>query len=228
MPIPKAYLGEKLVSQYDAHHFGGAGGQYVFQKDIAILDRLLQIRSGLILDAPCGTGIYTDHFAQAGFNMVGADASFRMLQQTRSRGVQSGLFLCDVNQLPLQEQVFDAVLLIRLMQHLPRQQMRDILHEFGRVVKPGGKVIFDTLSWSPRAVPLDAGLGMHVYTLRQAEELIREAGLVKVDSVSAYLFSAIWYRKFPIWAIKIFERIEAILPAGMLLRTFWACTCRRG
>lgn len=223
MATPKAYFGEKTVRTYDSRHFGGKSGRYIFQKEIDIIDRLLNSGSGLILDAPCGTGIYADHYHRRGFRLIGVDASEQMLRESRSRQECLNLVLCDINHLPFKENSIDMIMMIRLCQHLPQKQIMLILREFERVSKPKGRVIFDTLRWSPRAVRPEALDGMHVYALSRIEEMIREAGLAKVNAVSAYLFSAIWYRKLPLILIKVLEMIERAVPPAWLLRTFWAC-----
>ncbi len=223
MMLPKAYTGAALVETYDARHFGGLSGQHVFQKDIAILDALLGSPAGPVLDVPCGTGIYAAHYRRQGQPLLGADAAHPMLLLARSRQSDLPLLGCDINRLPFPNDSFAAVLTIRLFQHLPASEMQRILAELGRVAHPGGRIIFDTLRWSPRARRAGSSAGLSVYAPQAVRGMLAGAGLVCEQSVSAYLFSAIWYRKFPVWAIRIFERLERVMPVDWLLRTFWCC-----
>ena len=98
----------------------------------------------------------------------------------------------------------------------------------GRVVKPGGRVIFDTFRWTPRRWPLVhrfvAQGYIHEIASAAVEALIRDAGLRMIATETSYLFSPILQRKLPIAALRALTAIEDFLPDGWLLRTFWACT----
>lgn len=101
-----------------------------------------------------------------------------------------------------------------------------MLRELGRVIKTGGRVVFDTFRWTPRQMPLLRHIfrgEMYVFSHREVEEMIEAAGLVRVHKVSLYLFSPIWQRKLPAWSLRVLNALEGALPPGWLLRTFWSC-----
>ena len=227
MNIQKAYTGEELVETYDYRHFGGSGGQYIFQKDCTALESLSEPPRGLILDIPCGTGVYSERFKDRGYEVVAADASLPMLGKTGERKGGIPRVLCDIHHLPFRECVFDAVMTIRLFQHYPKDDVTRILHELRRAIKPGGRVIFDTFRWTPRRMPLFRRFlkgEMYVLSHRDVEEIIQAVTLRKVQEVSLYLFSPIWQRKLPLWVLWGLNGLEKITPQRWLLRTFWACT----
>lgn len=103
-----------------------------------------------------------------------------------------------------------------------------MLHELKRVVTPGGRVVFDTFRWTPRRWPLLRRFlekeEMYVYSHNNVEAMIRAVGLNKCQQISLYLFSPIWQRKLPLWILLVLGMVEAAIPQGWLLRTFWACT----
>jgi ubiquinone/menaquinone biosynthesis C-methylase UbiE len=183
---------------------------------------------GLILDVPCGTGIYSKAFNENGYDVVAADASLPMLERTGQRREDIPRVLCDISRLPFRGGAFDAVMTIRLFQHYPKDDVTRILHELRRAIKPGGRVIFDTFRWTPRRVPLFRWFldksEMYVLSHRDVEGMIQTAALRKVQGVSLYLFSPIWQRKLPLWVLWGLNALERITPQRWLLRTFWACT----
>ena len=152
MKMHKVYL--TRIEQYEYRHFGGGGGQYVFQKDCAALEFLLEISRGLILDIPCGTGVYSERFKERGCEVVAADASLPMLKKTGQRQGDVPRVLCDIHRLPFRDDAFDAMMTIRLFQHYPKDDVTRILQELRRAIKPGGRVIFDTFRWTPRRWPV--------------------------------------------------------------------------
>jgi ubiquinone/menaquinone biosynthesis C-methylase UbiE len=223
----KVYTGKEVVDQYDYRRFGGSGGQYVFQKDCATLEFLRGTSRGLLLDVPCGTGMYSKVFNEKGHDIIAADASMTMLEKTGQRQENIPRVLCDINRLPFEDDVFDTVMTIRLFQHLPEDDVAKILHELKRMIKPDRLLIFDTFRWSPKRMRFFKRFfkgEIYVLSHRSVEKMIDKAELKKAQAISLYLFSPIWYRKMPAWFLRMLDVVEKIMPQQWLLRTFWACT----
>jgi len=223
----KVYANQQLVDSYEYRHFGGSGGRRVFQVDCATLESLVGDPCGRILDIPCGTGVYTLSFMDTGYDIVAADASRQMLEKTGQKRGGIPRVLCDVNRLPFYAGAFDAVMTVRLFQHLPGDAVTRILRELKRVTGSGGIVVFDTFRWSPRRMRVLKRFfrgEMYVYPHRVVEKMIEQAGLRKVEERSLYLFSPLLYRKIPSWLLRGLQAVEKALPQRWLLRTFWACT----
>ena len=92
---------------------------------------------GIILDLGCGTGLLG---AFLGKKVVGVDISSEMLRQARHYlAVQA-----DMDLLPFQPSVFDAVLSFTALQNLP--VLDHIFGEVQRVLKPGHPFIFTILT----------------------------------------------------------------------------------
>lgn len=102
--------------------------------------------SGVLLDAPAGTGVFT---WQAYRDMPGAvilalDHSRRMLAQAEERfavqGVRNALCLrADAADLPLHDASVDVVLCMNGLHSFPHKTKT--LAEFNRVLKPGGQLL---------------------------------------------------------------------------------------
>jgi ubiquinone/menaquinone biosynthesis C-methylase UbiE len=224
----KAYTRD-LVNAYDRRHFGGKSGAYIFEKDLQALQALIPNTTSLLLDIPCGTGIYMSAFDQNGYTVVGADASLPMLEMSRQRAKHAQKTQSDINHLPFRDDSFDAVISIRLFSHFEKDQLHRMLNELRRVIRPRGRVIFDTFRWSPRHMPLFSYLleksYMYPIAPSEVEALISDTGLHVVDTRQLYLFSPLWQRKLPLWLLKGLSAVEEkVLPGRWLLRTFWACT----
>ena len=227
MGVQKAYS-EELAKAYDDRHFGGRSGQYILRRDCEALQALLERPPGLILDIPCGTGAYVTALLQTGYDVIAADASPPMLQVTGRRAADTRRVLCDVNHLPFRDGTFDAVVTIRLFSHYRQDDVTRMLLELRRAIRPGGRVVFDTFRWTPRRWPffrrfLDESC-ITVLSPRQVEEVIRKAGLRKMDVRWLYLFSPLWQRKLPFPVLRLLTALETVLPQRWLLRAFWACT----
>ncbi len=98
---------------------------------------------GLILDAGSGTGRFSSELLKQGKKTVSIDISREMLKTSRRflapdkmRLVQGNIF-----RLPFAENTFDTVISIWVVMHFPEWQ--DILREYTRVLKPGGRLMFE-------------------------------------------------------------------------------------
>jgi ubiquinone/menaquinone biosynthesis C-methylase UbiE len=220
--------GESLAQRYDAHRFGGKSGQFILQKDNEALHALLPATGGLLLDIPCGTGVYTAALSGNGHRPIAADASLPMLHLTGQAVVGVPRVLCDINHLPFRSDSFESIFTLRLFSHFLPQEVTVMLRELRRVLRPGGRLIFDTFRWSPRHWPLLRNFleqsYIHVLSPEEVERLIAVVGLRKVDERWRYLFSPILQRRLPYAALRGLTFLENHVPPRWLLRTFWACT----
>jgi SAM-dependent methyltransferase len=94
-----------------------------------------------VLEAGCGTG----HFAQAmteryGVRMFPADLGWEGLRHGKRLGV-ARLTQADIGALPFASSVFDMVLSLDVIIHLPRGEEGRAMEELARVLKPGGMLV---------------------------------------------------------------------------------------
>ncbi|HNS52812.1 MAG TPA: class I SAM-dependent methyltransferase [Anaerolineae bacterium] len=227
MTTQKAYSQEQAEG-YDDRHFGGRSGRHILARDCAALESLLAPPPGAVLDVPCGTGVYSAALVTHGYSVVAADASQPMLDLTTQRAAVDAAVLCDITHLPFPEGMFDAVTTLRLLSHFEVDGVARTLPELRRVIRPGGRVVFDTFRWTPRRWPvfrriLNPG-HIHVLSHSEVQKLIREAGLTLVEARHMYLYSPLWQRRLPLPVLHVLEAVEKRLPSRWLLRTLWACT----
>ena len=227
MTMHKAYITKEHIEKYDQKHFGGRVGELIFNQECCVIDNFLDSSSGLFLDVPCGTGIYSSRFRKIGYKVIAADNSFPMLEIANARDDELNRLNSDVFYLPFPENCIDIILTVRLFQHFQKSMVLKILSELNRVMKPNGKLVFDTFRWSPKQMRFISRFfegEMYVLSLDDVEELIQSSGFEKIDSKSLHLYSPIRQRKLPYWFYLRINSLEKLLPQSWLLRTFWVCT----
>lgn len=97
-----------------------------------------------ILDLGCGNGISSRLLHQANFDVVGTDISPLFLQDAQNweslhDGPKLRYQVCDVLELPFEDDSFDVICSNELIEHLP--DVETALKEMVRVVRPGGRVL---------------------------------------------------------------------------------------
>lgn len=107
--------------------------------------------NGRILDVGTGTGRISVPLLRLGANVIGVDLSLNMMAKLREKVAAPRLAQADASRLPFHAQQFDAVLTMHVM-HLVAP-WREALHEYRRVLKPGG-VYIDSTQWHDKTSPL--------------------------------------------------------------------------
>ncbi len=100
--------------------------------------RLLGEAHGRLLDLACGTGAQTLAFSDAGWDVVGADASEDMLRRARDRGLET--VCADATELPVEAASFDAV--VSVWTHTDLDDFAAAVGEAARVLRPGGAFVY--------------------------------------------------------------------------------------
>ena len=97
-----------------------------------------------ILDLGCGNGISSRLLNRAGFDVVGTDISPLFLEDARNweslhDKPKLRYQVCDVLELPFEDESFDVICSNELIEHLP--DVETALKEMVRVVRKGGRVV---------------------------------------------------------------------------------------
>ena len=117
-----------------------------------ILDLLRPGPNEWILDAGCGTGIFTFDFLSQGARMIGLDISFPMLVRAgqKIQGYPFAMVQGDMLHLPFPANSFDKIVSVTALEFIKDAQRS--MEELFRVTKKGGWVVVATLnSLSPWA-----------------------------------------------------------------------------
>ena len=142
----KAY--EALSSRYDA-----LTEDIPYQAFVSFYEAEFRRDGGdfhLLLDLCCGTGTLTWLLAEAGYEMIGTDASPEMLSvavQKSSAAAVSPLFLCQpAEELDLYGCVDAAVSSLDSVNYIPPERFPAVLKRLKLFIRPGGLFIFDIRS----------------------------------------------------------------------------------
>lgn len=164
-------------------------GLLVRKYESELLLSLLKPRSDeFILDAGCGTGIFTVDVLSFGTHVIGVDLSLSMLSRAAQKtgGSHFEAVLADISSLPFQENGFDKVVSVTALEFI--QDAKRAIEELFRVTKKGGRIVVATLNslspWAERR-KAEAKKGHPLFknaTFRSPDELLALApvkGLTK-------------------------------------------------
>jgi SAM-dependent methyltransferase len=126
---------DKEADAYDASRGGEARAAAAAQ---AVLG-LIPGASGRLLDIACGTGIVTRRLAAARprLRVTGADLAPAMVRMAHTR-LPGAVVRADSRRLPFLAGTFDAVTSIWLLHLLDAPDVRAVVAECARVLRPGG------------------------------------------------------------------------------------------
>lgn len=99
-----------------------------------------------VVDVGIGTGRGSLPLARDGFDVTGIDISQEMLAQCKREAGDTPVTLIagDLARLPVADASFDSLISLNVAVHFPN--WREALRDWARVVKPGGRLVFDVHS----------------------------------------------------------------------------------
>lgn len=100
-----------------------------------------------LLDLGCGPGLYAEHFQQCGFAVFGMDLSRRSIEYARMHTDPAISYHCgDYIRAEFPEAVDVATMIYCDFGVLPPESRRTLLNKVFRVLKPGGRFVFDVFT----------------------------------------------------------------------------------
>jgi SAM-dependent methyltransferase len=175
------YRRDDVARSYDLIRFKSAAGQLTHETELAAIKGSFAPNERLI-ELGCGTARLLKALNGQGWDVLALDQSPAML---RAGGLEPGprVLVADVSRIPLPDAALDGAYTFRMTNHLP--DLRPLLSECRRILRPGGHFVFDTMRWS--ALRLDwlhkGGKNFPVAD-RQTAAWLEETGW-RVASVSA-------------------------------------------
>jgi SAM-dependent methyltransferase len=115
--------------------------EYIHKTRLRV-NRYLPPKGKLLLDAGSGPVQYPEYLTYSEHYQyrVCADISITALKEARKRLGEKGLYVvADIVHLPFAENVFDGVVSMHTIHHLPLEEHGDAYRELTRVLLPGGK-----------------------------------------------------------------------------------------
>lgn len=152
--MPKSQLFDTWPELYEKW-FQTPIGQLVQTLETELILNLSAPRQGdFILDAGCGTGLFTRFMISQGARVVGLDVSLPMLVAAKHRLPRTTFMplLADIQALPFADNRFDKTISITTIEFV--QNGIKAVSELMRVTRPGGAVVVATLNrlspWAAR------------------------------------------------------------------------------
>ncbi len=156
MDQEKGQLFDEWPEAYDRWFATPIGSLVKKYETELILDLLKPNKGDFILDAGCGTGVFTLDILSSGSSVVGLDISLPMLIQAgkKLKGLPFQMVAADMLHLPFSESLFDKVVSITALEFI--RDARSAVRELFRVTQSGGTIVVATLNslspWASRRV----------------------------------------------------------------------------
>jgi SAM-dependent methyltransferase len=96
-----------------------------------------------VLDVGCGNSIFPIYLATQGHRVTAVDLDFHP-GLDRMHGVEVEYLEADMTALPLDDEAYDAVFCISVIEHLPEARIPVAMQEMRRVLRPGGRLLLTT------------------------------------------------------------------------------------
>ncbi len=189
------------AERYERRRYGSLGRRL----NLRLLERALARAlarvpaGGLVLDAPCGTGILSTFLRRRGYRVIGADISPAMLAVAHRRADALGHVRADLEQAPCRPRSVDAVLTSRFMMHLPSDTRVRVLRVLGELAR--GPVVATVC---------------HPYTYKSFQRALRRA-----LGGSAKRSPRLTRRELEDEAARAGMRIERVIPVLPVLSEVW-------
>ncbi|MBR5656059.1 MAG: class I SAM-dependent methyltransferase [Prevotella sp.] len=129
---------DSIAKDYDDSRFNNSYGQFIDFQERRTLNRLISIKeSSLRLEMACGTGRLTNYATH------GLDASAEMMSLASQRHPDVEFKQASATETDFEDSMFDVVYTFHLLMHLDEDTIQQIFDEANRILKPGGRFIFD-------------------------------------------------------------------------------------
>ena len=150
----KEKLFDNWPEKYDAWFTTPIGTLVKKYEEELVLDLLRPSQGEVILDAGCGTGVFTLDILSFGARVIGLDISLPMLMVAARKAARCPFHtvLADMAALPFQDNSFDKAVSVTAIEFF--KDAKGPVKELFRVTKHGGTVVVASLNslslWAPR------------------------------------------------------------------------------
>ena len=129
---------DTIANEYDNSRFNNSYGRFIDYEERRILDELIKPSpDAKCLEMACGTGRLTNYATHA------LDASAEMMRHARERHPNVHFRLASAADTGFDNETFNTIYSFHLMMHLETSLIKSIIAEAHRILKPGGRLIFD-------------------------------------------------------------------------------------
>jgi len=130
---------------------------------------------GKILDLGCGTGINLAYLSEQGFKTYGLDISTTAISRVKERKLHINLKIGSFHNLPYENETFNAIICLRVLQHTDWNGAEKAFSELNRVLKKNGLILLSVRSTKMR---IQAGKRIQDYGLTFISEAGKKKGII--------------------------------------------------
>ena len=161
-------------------------GRFDRDSEYTVYRSLLGRPLGAVIDLGCGTGLFTRRLVRdLDAQLIGVDVSKPMIEegiaQAREGAVAIDFVRAEAPSLPFQTASVGAILQAGSMHFI--RDLRALLNEVARVLKPGGRYVASHLLVPPLLGPFHAAAGIYPRSERLLRDATQEAGLNRFERV---------------------------------------------
>lgn len=149
------------------------------------------VQGKTVLDCGCGIGRWGYLLRNKGFTVVGFDIKKSNLLEAKKYSKYQDLLLASASCPPFKDDAFDCLTAIELLEHLPKEQGGQFLHEIKRITRQ--KIVLSTPSGFFEA-------------LCDLPEEIHQAGWVKEELEEQGFFCSVHKNKLYDWLLCTFVK----------------------
>ncbi|KPK96052.1 hypothetical protein AMJ80_02150 [bacterium SM23_31] len=201
-----------IAYKYDQWFYSPIGRIYNKLESQALNRFLPSSHSGeKMLDVGCGTGHFSELFAERGFRVYGIDISAKMVEVAQSKSIPDASFgVADMADLPFPDEYFDIAASIAALEFV--EEPERMLQEMIRCIKPGGSVLIAVLNDSSPLSRKRKRRGSeifktaHLFTVKKLKKLLSPLNNVEVRA-TAFVLPWRWL----VWSYPLTEFLGARL-----------------
>lgn len=178
----KYYQNKEVTKGYDLQREGTDYRKKKREKELCLFLRLLDKRKGeKVLEVGCSSGFLTKHLGI----VTAIDTSKNMLRFTKKKNPKAKVLEADMFNLPFRANSFNKIVTMRVWNHLDEGDLDKVLKESKRVLKKGGKIVFDfeeksvlrrIASFFYKFIFKTKGFKVYQYSFGEIESLLNKNG----------------------------------------------------
>lgn len=139
------FLNQTIANNYDGYYNTPLGSKIDRIEKSVITNYLQHVADNKLLELGCGTGHWSEHLSDMGFNVTATDISEAMLAIALKKNLENVSFLnADANNLPFNNESYNTLVSITMLEFV--EDVNKVLAEMYRVLKPNGLLVLGCLN----------------------------------------------------------------------------------
>ena len=137
---------KKTIKAYNTHadEYYKRWHGHISRIEPTLLKFLSFVRGNKLLDVGCGTGRDCNYYHSKGYDVTGVDLSEKMIELCKKNYPGISFFNMNMKSLSFEDNLFDGLHCWSVIQHIKKENVKDVILEFNRVLKSEGILFIST------------------------------------------------------------------------------------